>query len=141
MKLQKSFQIDDEKEIIDYFSDVEKLRYLYYNGNYNEMRNHINDITKKYPKETSVWYSVNTKKPCTVKEEFSLPEWEWMKKGDGSILDEKEITEANIQELIDQVGIRNGFKQEAQFKSASVHFALERYCEVVLDTGDIRYKK
>ena len=67
-------EIDDEKEIIDYFSDVEKLRYLYYNGNHNEMRNHINDITKKYPKETSVWYSVNTKKPCTVKEEFTNAE-------------------------------------------------------------------
>ena len=67
-------EIDDEKEIIDYFFDVEKLRCFYYNGNYNEMRNHINDITKKYPKETSVWCSVSTKKPCTVKEEFTNAE-------------------------------------------------------------------
>lgn len=47
------------KEIGDLISDIEKLRYFYTYHNYQEMMNHINELTKKYMLEAAVWNFVN----------------------------------------------------------------------------------
>ena len=49
----------DDKEAGDLISDIEKLRYLYNCQNFQEMMNHINELTNKYKKATIVWNAVN----------------------------------------------------------------------------------
>lgn len=72
LRILKKF--DDVKEIKDYIYDIEKLRYYYRNGYYAEMNEHINNITNKYPSETLVWNSVNTKKPCSATDAYNYAE-------------------------------------------------------------------
>ena len=57
-------------------------------------------------------------------------------------LDADGITEANIQAKIDRVGMLAGIELQERFENLKIHKAFnEGYCELVLDTGDVRYNK
>ena len=58
------------KEIAEVLDDVERLRFLYYNCRYDEMCQHITELTRKYPFETTAWNSCRTEVPKTEEDTF-----------------------------------------------------------------------
>lgn len=70
------------------------------------------------------------------------PEWNSKIRLQNKHLEEAELTEANIQNEIDRAGILAGMELEQSFEHNKTQKAfVEGYCELVLDTGDIRYSK
>ena len=56
-------QFKEIKEMIDIIDDVVKLRTLYNASKFEEMKQHIRNITCKYPTETIVWNTFNPYAP------------------------------------------------------------------------------
>ncbi|MBE5738744.1 MAG: hypothetical protein E7354_03365 [Clostridiales bacterium] len=66
-EFEKYKEIKDIKDIID---EALKLDELYNAKKYNEMLNHINNLTNKYIVETMVWNSVNKTMPQTIEQQY-----------------------------------------------------------------------
>ena len=64
----------DEKDIVDLIDEVKKLRFYYSTQQYDSMLQHINDLTKKYARETLVWNSVNKVQPITYDQSYQNAE-------------------------------------------------------------------
>ena len=73
---------------------------------------------------------------------ISSPEWNGRIRQQNPHLDADGITEANIQAEIDHAGVLAGMELEQRFENLKMRKAFnEGYCELVLDTGDVRYNK
>ena len=73
---------------------------------------------------------------------ISSQEWNGRMRRQDPHLDADGITEANIQAKIDRVGMLAGIELQERFENLKIHKAFnEGYCELVLDTGDVRYNK
>ncbi len=57
-------KFNDSKEIKDLLEDIEKLRVLYYCKRFEEMKEHIRDLTNKYFIERIVWNTANNNMPA-----------------------------------------------------------------------------
>lgn len=66
-EFKKYKELKDIKDIID---DANKLDELYTNKKYNEMLNHINNLTNKYFIETLSWNLVYTTMPQTIEQQY-----------------------------------------------------------------------
>ena len=60
----------DIKEIKEFINDVNNLRFYFNMGNYQQMQEHINSLTKKYFVDTLVWNSVNYEMPTTYPQSY-----------------------------------------------------------------------
>jgi len=73
---------------------------------------------------------------------ISSQEWNGRIRQHNPHLDANGITEANIQAEIDHAGLLAGMELQQRFENLKMHKAFnEGYCELVLDTGDVRYNK
>ncbi len=73
---------------------------------------------------------------------ISSREWNGRIRQQNPHLDADGITEANIQAEIDHAGLLAGVELQQRFENLKIHKAFnEGYCELVLDTGDVRYNK
>ena len=60
----------DVKEIEDFITDVNYLRYYYRIGQYQQMRQHIHSLTQKYVVEAFIWNTVNRVQPITNEQSY-----------------------------------------------------------------------
>ena len=73
---------------------------------------------------------------------IASPEWNGPILQRASRLKADEITEANIQAEIDKAGMYAGMELQQRFENIRINKAFrEGYCELVLDTGNVRYNK
>lgn len=73
---------------------------------------------------------------------ISTPEWNGQIRQKNSHLNADEITEANIQSEIDYAGVLAGMELQERFERMKMYKAFnEGYCDLILDTGDVRYIK
>lgn len=73
---------------------------------------------------------------------ISSQEWNGRIRQQNPHLNADEITEANIQSAIDHVGVLAGMELQQRFESIRMQKSFnEGYCELVLDTGNVRYNK
>ncbi len=73
---------------------------------------------------------------------ISSPEWNGRIQQLNPRISAEELTEDNIQAEIEYVALHAGMDLQQQFEDIRMFQAFtEGYCELVLDTGDIRYKK
>ena len=73
---------------------------------------------------------------------ISSPEWNGRIRQKNPHLDGDGITEENIQVEIDHAGLLAGIELQQRFENLKMHKAFnEGYCELVLDTGNVRYNK
>lgn len=93
-------------------------------------------------------YRLRKKIPATLSFEerkkllISSPEWQSRIRQQNHHLDANGITEANIQAEIDHTGLLAGIELQQHFENIRMHKAFnEGYCELVLDTGNVRYNK
>lgn len=93
-------------------------------------------------------YRLRKKIPATLPFEerkkllISSPEWQSRIRQQNHHLDANGITEANIQTEIDHTGLLAGIELQQHFENIRMHKAFnEGYCELVLDTGNVRYNK
>ena len=64
----------DVKEVEDYISDVNALRYYYSSMQFEEMVKHIKYLMLKYLNETLVWNAVNLQQPQTYEQAYKNAE-------------------------------------------------------------------
>ena len=93
-------------------------------------------------------YRLRKKIPVTLPFEerkrllISSQEWNGRIRLQSPHLDGDGITEANIQAEIDHAGLLAGMELQQRFENLKMHKAFnEGYCELVLDTGNVRYNK
>lgn len=81
--------------------------------------------------------------PFEERKKLLISSQEWLvRKQNNAGLNDTQITEDNIQLLIDQLGWIRGIKLQDSFERPKMYKAFtEGYCELVLDTGDVRYNK
>lgn len=73
---------------------------------------------------------------------ISSLEWHGRIRQQNHHLDANGITEANIQAEIDHAGLLAGIELQQHFENIRMHKAFnEGYCELMLDTGNVRYNK
>ena len=73
---------------------------------------------------------------------ISSPEWNGRIRQQNPHLDGDGISEENIQAEIDHAGLLAGIELQQRFENLKMHKAFnEGYCELVLDTGNVRYNK
>ncbi len=73
---------------------------------------------------------------------ISSQEWNGRIRQQNPHLNADEITEANIQAEIDHAGLLAGIELQRRFENILMYKAFnEGYCELVLDTGNVRYNK
>lgn len=90
-------------------------------------------INKKIPKELPY---IERKKLLV-----NSPEWKNYIRNRSNTLSENEITDLNIQSEINNLGSYEGLIMEVELMKTKLQKALnEAYCELVLDTGEIKYK-
>lgn len=93
-------------------------------------------------------YRINKKIPASLPFEerkklfISSSEWNGHIRQQNPHLTADEITEANIQDEIDHAGVLAGMELQQSFESIRISKAFnEAICELVLDTGNVRYNK
>ena len=73
---------------------------------------------------------------------ISTSEWNGQIRLQNPHLNADEITEANIQSEIDHTGVLAGIELQRRFERMKMYKAFnEGYCDLILDTGDVRYIK
>lgn len=72
LEIYKKF--DDIKDIKDYIDEVNKLRDYYNSYQYETMREHISELTRKYVLETIVWNTMNPYMPETYEQLYQNAE-------------------------------------------------------------------
>ena len=63
-------QYNEQKDIVDLISDVQKLRYYYSTQQFDLMLQHISGLTAKYSSEAAVWNAVNMTPPNSYQEAY-----------------------------------------------------------------------
>lgn len=72
----------------------------------------------------------------------SSSEWNGRIRQQNTHLNEEDLTEDNIRAEIEHAGVLAGMELQQRFENNKMYKAFnEGYCELVLDTGDIRYQK
>lgn len=72
----------------------------------------------------------------------SSSEWNGRKRQQNIHLNEEDLTEDNIQTEIEHTGVFAGIELQQRFENIKMYKAFnEGYCELVLDTGNVRYNK
>lgn len=91
-----------------------------------------------------LWKRVPTNLPFEERKKLfiSSPEWNGQIRQLNHHLTADELNEDNIQSEIDHAGILYGMELQKRFENVKMYKAFnEAYCELILDTGDIRYNK
>lgn len=91
-----------------------------------------------------LWKRVPTNLPFEERKKLfiSSPEWNGQIRQLNHHLTADELNEDNIQSEIDHAGILYGIELQKRFENVKMYKAFnEAYCELILDTGDIRYNK
>lgn len=68
--IQEFEKYKDIKDIKDIINEASKLDEFYNTKKYNEMLNHISNLTNKYIVETFVWNSINKTVPQTIEQQY-----------------------------------------------------------------------
>lgn len=63
-------KLNDIKEITELIDEVRKLRHFYRTGQIQEMRQHIDSLTKKYFVDTVIWNTLSREMPTTYDQSY-----------------------------------------------------------------------
>ena len=89
-------------------------------------------------------YKINKKIPSTLpfmeRKKLLVQSNEWKSLNESNFLSNKiEITEENIQDLINKVGNLYGFKVQKNIEGERLSEVFDAQCEIILDNGTIKY--